>query len=348
MTSNVPLLEVRGLRKVFSAGGGLTGQARRQVHAVNGVDLKVWPGQTVGIVGESGCGKSTLARLMLGLYPPTAGEVLFEGASIASLSRRDLLGVRRNMQIVFQDPYSSLDPRMRLRDIIAEPLVTHGLVGRGRGAQGRRRERVGELLEAVGLGAGDQDRYPRELSGGQRQRVGIARALALDPRLLVLDEPVSALDVSIQAQVINLLARMQRERGLTYVFVTHDLSVLRHVADHVAVMYLGRVVEFAPTEELFRQARHPYTQSLLSAVPVPDPALERQRRRIVLKGEIPSPDNLPSGCAFHTRCPIAREVCSNQAPSLDSQNGAGHPAACHFPVTSPEDLLAPAPTTSST
>jgi oligopeptide/dipeptide ABC transporter ATP-binding protein len=340
MTSNVPLLEVRGLRKVFQAGGGLTGQPRREVHAVNGVDLSVWPGQTVGIVGESGCGKSTLARLMLGLHAPTAGEVLFDGASIANRSRRDLLAVRRNMQIVFQDPYSSLDPRMRLRDIIAEPLVTHGLIGRGRGAQGRRRERVGELLEAVGLGAGDQDRYPRELSGGQRQRVGIARALALDPKLLVLDEPVSALDVSIQAQVINLLARMQRERGLTYVFVTHDLSVLRHVADYVAVMYLGRVVEFGPAEQLFQQARHPYTQSLLSAVPVPDPAVERQRRRIVLRGDLPSPDNLPSGCFFHTRCPVARDLCSNEAPGLDPQNDAGQHAACHFPVSSADDLLA--------
>jgi oligopeptide/dipeptide ABC transporter ATP-binding protein len=339
MTSNVPLLEVRDLRKVFHAGGGLTGQPRRQVHAVNGVDLTVQPGQTVGIVGESGCGKSTLARLMLGLYAPTAGEVLFEGASIADLSRRELLSVRRNMQIVFQDPYSSLDPRMRLRDIIAEPLVTHGLVGRGRGSLGRRRERVGELLEAVGLGAGDQDRYPRELSGGQRQRVGIARALALDPKLLVLDEPVSALDVSIQAQVINLLARMQRERGLTYVFVTHDLSVLRHVADYVAVMYLGRVVEFAPAEQLFEQARHPYTQSLLSAVPVPDPTLERRRRRIVLQGELPSPDDLPPGCSFHTRCPVARDLCSNEAPGLALQNGPGHQAACHFPVSSAEDLL---------
>jgi oligopeptide/dipeptide ABC transporter ATP-binding protein len=340
MTSNVPLLEVRDLRKVFDTGGGLSGQPRRQVHAVNGVDLTVQPGQTVGIVGESGCGKSTLARLMLGLYAPTAGQVLFEGASIAKRSRRELLSVRRNMQIVFQDPYSSLDPRMRLRDIIAEPLVTHGLVGRGRGSLGRRRERVGELLEAVGLGADDQDRYPRELSGGQRQRVGIARALALDPKLLVLDEPVSALDVSIQAQVINLLARMQRERGLTYVFVTHDLSVLRHVADYVAVMYLGRVVEFAPAEQLFKQARHPYTQSLLSAVPVPDPVLERQRRRIVLRGEIPSPDNLPPGCYFHTRCPVARDRCSTDPPALDPQNGAGHLAACHYPVSSAEDLLA--------
>jgi len=340
MTSNVPLLEVRDLRKVFQAGGGLSGQPKRQVHAVNGVDLTVLPGQTLGIVGESGCGKSTLARLMLGLYPPTGGEVLFEGTSIAKLSRRELLGVRRNMQIVFQDPYSSLDPRMRIREIIAEPLVTHGRVGRGRRSLGRRRERVGELLEAVGLGADAQDRYPRELSGGQRQRVGIARALALDPKLLVLDEPVSALDVSIQAQVINLLARMQRERGLTYVFVTHDLSVLRHVADYVAVMYLGRVVEFAPTEELLRQARHPYTQSLLSAVPVPDPAAERKRRRIVLRGELPSPDNLPSGCSFHTRCPVARELCSTEPPGLGEQDGAGHRAACHFPVRSAEDLLA--------
>ncbi len=339
MTTNVPLLEVRDLRKVFHTGGGLTGQPRRQLHAVNGVDLAVQPGQTVGIVGESGCGKSTLARLMLGLYAPTAGEVLFEGASIAGLSRRELLSVRRNMQIVFQDPYSSLDPRMRLRDIIAEPLVTHGQVGRGRGSLGHRRERVGELLEAVGLSADDQDRYPRELSGGQRQRVGIARALALDPKLLVLDEPVSALDVSIQAQVINLLARMQRERGLTYVFVTHDLSVLRHVADYVAVMYLGRVVEFAPTEQLFKHARHPYTLSLLSAVPVPDPALERRRRRIVLQGELPSPDNLPSGCSFHTRCPVARDLCSHEAPRLDPHNGPGHQAACHFPVSSAEDLL---------
>jgi oligopeptide transport system ATP-binding protein len=336
---DVPLLEVRGLRKVFHTGGGLASQARRDVHAVNGVDLTVRQGQTLGIAGESGCGKSTLARLMLGLYPPTSGEVLFEGRNIARLSRRELLGIRRNMQIVFQDPYSSLDPRMRVREIVAEALVTHGLVGRGRRSLGPRRERVGELLESVGLPASDQDRFPRELSGGQRQRVGIARALALDPKLLVLDEPVSALDVSIQAQVINLLTRMQRERGLTYVFVTHDLSVLQHVADSVAVMYLGRIVEFAETEELFRQARHPYTQSLLSAVPIPDPALERRRRRVVLQGELPSADNLPSGCSFHTRCPVARERCSAETPALEQQDGRDHLAACHFPVHSAEDLL---------
>lgn len=340
MTSDVPLLEVRGLRKVFHTGGGLASQARRQVHAVNGVDLTVRQGQTLGIAGESGCGKSTLARLMLGLHAPTSGEVLFEGADIARLSRRGLLAVRRNMQIVFQDPYSSLDPRMRVREIVAEALVTHGLVGRGRRSLNRRRERVGELLESVGLAASDQERFPRELSGGQRQRVGIARALALDPKLLVLDEPVSALDVSIQAQVINLLARMQRERGLTYVFVTHDLSVLRHVADYVAVMYLGRVVEFAETEQLFHRARHPYTQSLLSAVPIPDPALERRRRRIVLQGELPSADNLPAGCSFHTRCPVARELCSEQTPALEEQESPGHRAACHFPVDSAADLLA--------
>jgi oligopeptide transport system ATP-binding protein len=334
-----PLLEVRGLRKVFHTGGGLASQARRDVHAVNGVDLTVRQGQTLGIAGESGCGKSTLARLMLGLYPPTSGEVLFEGKDIARLPRRELLGVRRDMQIVFQDPYSSLDPRMRVREIVAEALVTHGMVGRGRRSLSMRRERVGELLESVGLAASDQDRFPRELSGGQRQRVGIARALALDPKVLVLDEPVSALDVSIQAQVINLLTRMQRERGLTYVFVTHDLSVLQHVADCVAVMYLGRVVEYAGTEELFRQARHPYTQSLLSAVPIPDPALEHSRRRIVLQGDLPSPDNLPSGCSFHTRCPVAQELCSAQTPDLEEQGGPDHLAACHFPVRSAEDLL---------
>jgi oligopeptide transport system ATP-binding protein len=339
MDDEVPLLEVRGLHKVFHTGGGLASQARREVHAVNGVDLIVGQGQTVGIAGESGCGKSTLARLMLGLYAPTSGEVLFQGANIARLSRRELLGVRRNMQIVFQDPYSSLDPRMRVREIVAEALVTHGLVGRGRRSLSLRRERVGELLESVGLAASDQDRFPRELSGGQRQRVGIARALAPDPKLLVLDEPVSALDVSIQAQVVNLLAHTQRERGLTYVFVTHDLSVLRHVADYVAVMYLGRVVELAQTEQLFNGARHPYTQSLLSAVPIPDPALERRRRRIVLQGELPSADHLPPGCSFHTRCPVARELCSAQIPGLDEQDGPGHRAACHFPVQKPEDLL---------
>jgi len=337
---DAPLLEVRGLRKVFNTGGGLASQARREVRAVNGVDLTVRQGQTLGIAGESGCGKSTLARLMLGLYPPTSGEVLFEGRNIARLSGRELLGVRRDMQIVFQDPYSSLDPRMRVREIVAEALVTHGLVGRGRRSLGLRRDRVGELLESVGLAASDQDRFPRELSGGQRQRVGIARALALDPKLLVLDEPVSALDVSIQAQVINLLTRMQRERGLTYVFVTHDLSVLQHVADCVAVMYLGCVVEFAQTEELFRQARHPYTQSLLSAVPIPDPALERHRRRIVLQGELPSADNLPPGCSFHTRCPVARELCSAQTPALEQQDDPDHLAACHFPVHSTGELLA--------
>jgi oligopeptide/dipeptide ABC transporter ATP-binding protein len=338
-TDTAPLLEVRGLHKVFRTGGGLGGQARRRVHAVNGVDLTVTAGTTLGIAGESGCGKSTLARLMLGLYAPTSGQVMFEGTDISTLSRRALLGIRRSMQIVFQDPYSSLDPRMRVREIVAEALVTHGLVGRGRAALRRRRQRVGELLESVGLAASDQDRFPRELSGGQRQRVGIARALALDPRLLVLDEPVSALDVSIQAQVINLLTRMQRERGLTYVFVTHDLSVLQHVADQVAVMYLGRVVEFASTEELFQRARHPYTQSLLSAVPIPDPELERHRRRIVLQGELPSADNLPSGCSFHTRCPVARDVCSTDTPGLEEQDSAGHRAACHFPVDRAEDLL---------
>ena len=346
MTDNVPLLEVRDLHKVFRTGGGLSaGQGKRRVHAVNGVDLTVRPGQTLGIAGESGCGKSTLARLMLGLHTPTSGQVLFEGADIAALARRDLLAVRRNMQIVFQDPYSSLDPRMRVREIVAEALVTHGLVGRRRRSLASRRQRVGELLESVGLDAGDQDRFPRELSGGQRQRVGIARALALDPKLLVLDEPVSALDVSIQAQVINLLMRMQRERGLTYVFVTHDLSVLRHVADTVAVMYLGRVVELAGTEELFRQARHPYTQSLLSAVPIADPALERLRQRIVLSGDLPSPDNLPSGCAFHTRCPVARETCSVVTPGLVAQGGVNHLAACHYPVRRLEDLLVADPDT---
>jgi oligopeptide transport system ATP-binding protein len=342
MSDYEPVLEVRDLHKVFHVGGGLaaTSQGKRRVHAVNGIDLTVRPGQTLGIAGESGCGKSTLARLMLGLHTPTSGQVLFEGVDISVLSRKEMLSVRRNMQIVFQDPYSSLDPRMRVREIVAEALVAHGLVGRGRRSLGSRRKHVGELLESVGLSGSDQDRFPRELSGGQRQRVGIARALALDPKLLVLDEPVSALDVSIQAQVINLLMRMQRERGLTYVFVTHDLSVLRHVADTVAVMYLGRVVELAKTEALFSQARHPYTQSLLSAVPIADPALERLRRRIVLQGDVPSPDNLPSGCSFHTRCPVARDMCSTVAPGLDQQGDEHHLAACHYPVMSSDDLLA--------
>jgi peptide/nickel transport system ATP-binding protein/oligopeptide transport system ATP-binding protein len=275
---------------------------------------------------------------MLGLYPPTAGQVLFQGEDIFRLPRRRMLEVRRQLQIVFQDPYTSLDPRMRVGQIVAEPLVTHGVVGSGWRERRSRRERVANLLESVGLRGGDQDRYPHEFSGGQRQRVGIARALALDPKLLILDEPVSALDVSIQAQVLNLLQRLQRDRGIAYVLIGHDLSVMRRVAARVAVMYLGRVVELARTEELFTHSRHPYTRSLLSAVPIPDPGRERQRRRIVLRGEPPSPSSPPSGCSFHSRCPKAVQRCAADRPVLDAFEG-GHLVACHYPVHSADELL---------
>ena len=316
-----PLLRVTGLKKHFSVKGGLLSREVGRVHAVDGVSFAVSRGETLGLVGESGCGKSTTARCVLRLVEPSEGEIVFDGRDMRGLSGGDLRAMRRNMQIIFQDPFSSLNPRMTVGQTLAEPLLLHGL------HRGREAQRVAELLRIVGLAAEHAQRYPHEFSGGQRQRIGIARALAVEPRLIVCDEPASALDVSIQAQVINLLEDLQAELNLTYLFVAHDLSVVEHISDRVAVMYLGRIVELADASELYRRPQHPYTQALLSAVPVPDPKVKRKRIR--LQGDVPSPMNPPRGCHFHTRCPIAEPRCRESAPEL-KQMSSGHFVACHL------------------
>jgi peptide/nickel transport system ATP-binding protein len=326
-----PMLEVSNLVKHFPIRSGVFFKRTiGQVKAVDGVDLNVYRGQTVALVGESGCGKSTTARAILRLLEPTSGKVVLDGVDVTGLGKNELRKARRDMQIVFQDPYASLNPRMTIRQILSEKYQLLG--------QEVNRKTISDLLDTVGLAEEYADRYPHEFSGGQRQRIGIARAIAMNPKFIVLDEPVSALDVSIQAQIVNLLEDLQDELGLTYLFIAHDLSVVRHIADRVAVMYLGKVVEIADRDDLFDRPHHPYTQALISAVPIPDPKLERQRERIVLRGDVPNPANPPSGCRFRTRCWKFEQLsesdqrrCIEEPPPLyDVSAGQGHQAACHF------------------
>jgi oligopeptide transport system ATP-binding protein len=335
--ANDAILRVENLVRHFSIKTGFFGRSRGAVKAVDDLSFTVAPGETLALVGESGCGKSTTGRLILRLLEATSGAVYFEGRNIFELGGEDMRGLRRALQIVFQDPYASLNPRMTVGEMLAEPLALHGLAS---GAA--RTARVEELLGLVGLAPHHIRRYPHEFSGGQRQRIGIARALAVEPRLIVCDEPVSALDVSIQAQVVNLLQDLQRRFGLSYIFIAHDLAVVKHIADRVAVMYLGKIVELADKRSLFTQPRHPYTQALLSAIPLPEPALKRHR--VILQGDVPSPLNPPSGCRFHTRCPYARERCRTEEPQLvedGAANGTGHATACHFwrEIAAPANLL---------
>jgi oligopeptide/dipeptide ABC transporter ATP-binding protein len=340
------LLTVDHVTKSFPVhSGSLFRRHEEAVHAVDDVSLEIERGETLGLVGETGCGKSTLARCIARLYDVTSGTVTYDGQDITALDRKALRDVRREVQVIFQDPYGSLNPRRRVGSIIGDPYVIHGLGGR----QEVKRQ-VQELMERVGLNPEHYNRFPSEFSGGQRQRIGVARALALQPRLIICDEPVSALDVSIQAQIINLLIDLQDDFGLTYLFISHDLSVVRHVSDRVAVMYLGQLVEVAPTEDLFNEARHPYTRALLSALPVPDPDVADSRSQTILVGDLPSPTHPPSGCRFHTRCPKARDDCTREAPPLVPVLGDAdeHRTACYHPLEAREDLASAHPEVSDT
>jgi oligopeptide transport system ATP-binding protein len=330
---NLPLVEVKHVKKYFPIRKGVLQREVARVHAVDDVSFSVQAGETLGLVGESGCGKSTLGRTIVRLLEPTAGEILFEGQRIEELGPRQLRPLRRQMQMVFQDPDASLNPRKRVGTIIGDPLKIHKL-----GDAKERKARVEQLLETVGLSPEHYNRFPHEFSGGQRQRIGIARALALRPKLIVADEPVSALDVSIQSQMLNLLEDLQNEFNLTYIFIAHDLGVVRHVSDRIAVMYLGKLVELSPAEDLYKRPIMPYTEALLSAVPIPDPDLSHQRERIVLQGDVPSPINPPSGCRFHPRCRYMTDICKEVEPPLVDY-GRGHLAACHHPLNVDKETL---------
>jgi len=325
-TTAEPLVSVSDLKVWFPVSSGVMQRTTGHVHAVDGVDLEIKAGETVGLVGESGCGKSTLGRAVIRLLEPTGGTVSFKGEEITHIRGEHLRALRRDMAMIFQDPYASLDPRQTVGDIIGEPIDVHRL------AKGKQRqERIRELLRVVGMNPRYADRYPHEFSGGQRQRIGIARALAVEPTFIICDEPISALDVSIQAQIINLLEALQAKFKLTYLFIAHDLSVVKHISNRVAVMYLGKIMEVAPGRQLYQRPRHPYTGSLLSAIPIPDPTIELQRERMILQGDVASPVNPPSGCRFRTRCPRAREHCAEEVPPLESY-GAEHKAACFYPL----------------
>ena len=325
MAENTPLLKVEHLSKDFPAESGfLASRLAKKVSAVNDVSFEIHAGETFGLVGESGCGKSTTGRTIMRLTQPTGGHVYFEGKDVAAMNKRELKEMRRNMQFIFQDPYASLNPRMTIGEIISEPMTIHNV-----GTKEERMRTVRELLDVVGLNPEHINRYPHEFSGGQRQRIGIARAFALKPKLIICDEPVSALDVSIQAQVLNLLKDLQQRYGTAYLFIAHDLSVVQHISDRVAVMYLGKMVEVSDWKTLYAEPHHPYTQSLLSAVPVPDPDIQKSRKRIILAGDPPSPIDPPTGCRFHTRCPIAQAKCSSDVPEFREVK-PGHFCACHF------------------